>query len=111
MDKQNKYTKQLLELIQQNPSLRVLPLVHWEVCAGDEHSYWSGEFGESKVEEIYMDTERIWIRSEDEESMIDNVFDDIETTDIKSDDEAMAKAVEIVKNYDWEKVIAVYIET
>lgn len=111
MEKHEQYTKQLLELIEQNPGLRVFPLVHWEVCAGDEHSYWSGTFGKSEVDEIYMDTERIWIRSEDEESMIDDVFDNIETTDIQNDDEAMAQAVEIVKNYDWEKVIVVYIET
>lgn len=109
MNKQNKYTNQLLELIQQNPGLRVFPLVHWEVCAGDEHTYWSGNFGESKVDEIYIDDERVWIRSEDEESLIDDVIDETVISFVKTTPEEHAK--KIVDSYEWEKVIVVYIET
>lgn len=107
MDKQNKYTNQLLELVQQNPGLRVFPLVHWEVCAGDEHSYWSGVFGESKVDEVYIDDERVWIRSEDEESLIDEVIDETVISFELTTLEEHAK--KIVDSYEWEKVIVVYI--
>lgn len=111
MDKQNKYTNQLLELIQQNPGLRVFPLVHWEVCAGDEHTYWSGNFGESKVDEIYIDDERVWIRSEDEESLIDDVIDNSAYDLLRTDEENEEWAKGVVNSYEWAKVIVVYIET
>ena len=109
MEKHNEQTTKLLELVKENPTLRIFPMVHYEVVAGDDYAYWCGKFERSSVEEIYHDTDRIWIRSEDEDELIENVFDNIETTDIPDDDDARAQAVEIVKNYEWEKVIVLQI--
>ena len=109
MKKHEQYTKQFLELIKKNPELRVFPLVENEVCAGDEHRYWSGVFGESKVDEIYIDDERVWIRSEDEESLIDKAIDETVISFELTTPEEQAK--KIVNSYEWEKVIVVYIGT
>lgn len=109
MEKHNEQTKQLLALVKENPTLRIFPMVHYEVVAGDDYAYWGGTLESVSVDEVYTNDERIWFRSEDEESMIDNVFDNIETTDIPDDDDAKAQAVEIVKNYEWEKVIVLRI--
>ena len=107
MEKHEQYTKQLLELIKQNPDLRVFSLVENEVCGGDEHAYWSGVFRSSEVDEIYMDEERVWIRSQDEESLIDRVIDETVISFAPTTPEEYAK--KIVDSYKWEKVIVVYI--
>lgn len=115
MEKHEQYTKRLLELIKQNPDLRVFPLVEWEVCGGDEHTYWSGVFRSSEVDEIYMDEERVWIRSQDEEELVNKILDSsllLEQTYIPLPgvtDEMRAK--KIINEYQWEKVIVVYIGT
>lgn len=109
MEKHNEQTKRLLSLVEENPTLRVFPMVHYEVVAGDDYAYWGGIFESVSVDEVYTNDERIWFRSEDEESMIDDVFENIETTDIPDDDDAKARAAEIVKNYEWEKVIVLRI--
>lgn len=108
MQIQQENVTKLLELIEENPGLRILPMVDSEIVADDGHMWWVGFFGSASVEEVYPDDERIYIRSEDEESLIDEQYDNMADDPI-SDDEALEKAKKIVDGYEWEKVIAVRI--
>lgn len=97
----------LLNLIKENPELRILPMVDCDVIASDEYTSWVGSFGKAEVDLIWNDGERIYINSHDEEELIQNELDDIDRTIDDSIAEALAE--EIVKNYNWEKVIVVWI--
>lgn len=48
----NKQTEKLLNLIKENPELRVVPFVYNEICQSD-YSYWIASFGDSEVTKIY----------------------------------------------------------
>lgn len=114
IEKQQERFQKLLQLIKENPNLRIVPMVESEIVADDYYAYWIGNWGEAKIDEIYCsgDNERIYIRSEDEESLIDEVFnriEAIETNKYLSDDELYKKAEKEVESYNWEKVIVVYI--
>lgn len=109
MENHNEQTKQLLALIEENPTLRVFPMVHYEVVAGDDYGYWGGKFERSSVEEIYIDEERIWIRSEDECEMIERFNDLSDYGLLRTDEEAEEWAKEQINNCEWEKVIVLRI--
>lgn len=47
----NENTKKLLELIQENPSLPIVPMVDAEVVCGDDWGRWMGSFGAARVDE------------------------------------------------------------
>jgi len=102
--------QKLIELIQQNPDLRVVPMVDYEICAGDEYGYWQGSFGECVVTEIYNDDEEIHFE-EDFDDLVDTYIDNnFHVEPILDEEELLKQAKEAVKNYAWEKVIVVYIE-
>lgn len=71
----NENTKKLLELIQENPSLPIVPMVDAEIVAGDDFGRWMGAWGCARVDE-YL------IPPQDYEPMIfksdDDVFDTLE---------------------------------
>ena len=50
----DKNTKELLELIKENPDLPILPMVNYEVCGGD-FAYWTGYFSRPVVDEFVFD--------------------------------------------------------
>lgn len=114
-EKKIEKTEQLLQLIKENPGLRVFPMVDTEVVADDQYTWWGGSFGSSAIEEIYMDDERYYIRSQDEDELVedvlngDNLFKTLYIPLPGVTEEVRAK--EIVNKYPWEKVIAVYITT
>lgn len=109
MDKQKEKLKVLLELIEQNPELRIVPMVDSQVVAEEGFSYWIAEWGNARIEEIYNDGERIYILSDDEEGLIEELAWNGEIINGLSESEAIKKAEEIVSNYKWERVIAVAI--
>ena len=45
----NENTKNLLELIQQNPDLPIVPMVDAEIVNGDDWGRWMGSFGAARV--------------------------------------------------------------
>ena len=47
----DKNTKELLELIKENPDLPILPMVNYKVCGGD-FAYWTGCFSRPMVDEF-----------------------------------------------------------
>lgn len=115
IEKKIEKTEQLLQLIKENPGLRVFPMVDTEIVADDQYTWWAGSFGSSAIEEIYMDDERYYIRSEHEDELVDDVFNGTELFEnvyipLPGVTDEM-RAREIVSRYPWEKVIAVYINT
>lgn len=109
IEKQREKVMNLLTLIEQNPDLRIVPMVETEVVADDGWAWWIASWGSASVEEIYNDDERVYIRSEDEDELVERLADTIEFTEDLHDEEALKRAEDEVKNYDWEKVIAVKI--
>jgi hypothetical protein len=109
IEKQQTNITNLLELIKENPTLRIVPMVDTDVVASDDFSWWTAEWGNASVEEIYNDDERCYIRSEDEETLVERVADTLEFVDGISDEEAEIKGKQEVDKYNWEKVIAVKI--
>lgn len=62
MDNEN--NKKLIELVQQNPELPIIPATYYEVCAED-WGYWCGEISDVKVDYFYLDCDR-WYAGESE---------------------------------------------
>lgn len=104
----------LLKLIKENPDLEIIPLVEYEVVAGDEYSYWFGKWGSCEITEIYFGHEGVHFKNDDEE----NVLADLAGCEYGCDqygrdiydlsDEEWNK---LYSEIPWQKVIAVYITT
>ena len=109
---QQEYVQKLMQLIQENPNLPIVPMVDYEVCCGEDHSYWMGGWGEAEVDKYYIDDERIWFYSDSLEDLVDQVIDQRFEDEWKDKtDEEMEKLAEgIVKGYKWVECIAVRIE-
>lgn len=113
MEKQKNYVKNLLELVNQNPNLRVVPMVEYEVCGGDECPWWEGEISSSSIEEIVSKDEFVYIKSKDKQKLIEDVMEEdfLNVGFDVSEEEAKEHAMRKVNAYDWEKVIVVRIVT
>lgn len=104
----------LIKLMKENPTLRVIPMVDSEVVGSDDYSFWTGVFGKAEIEEVWNTDERIYIKSADEEELIYDAIEDFSFNpklDCLSDEELTKMAEEKVNNLEWEKVIAVNINT
>jgi hypothetical protein len=109
MQLQQEHAKELLKLIEENPDLRIAPMVDSEIVADDGYAWWLGSFGKARVDEIFAMDERLYIRSEDEDTLIERRCDDMADEPNITDEEAMEKAKVEVSNYAWERVITVKI--
>ena len=47
----------LAKLITEYPYLEVIPMVHFEVCCGDDYNRWTGTLGNSMIKEYYFDND------------------------------------------------------
>ncbi|WP_143318908.1 hypothetical protein [Clostridium sp. HBUAS56010] len=100
----NRYT--LIKLIKENPELPVLPMVAYEVCAGDDFAYWGGSWGAVKIDSYFIDDERVVYKSEDEpEIVVEKAVG--HDAFMKMTDEEVKEAWE---NLPWIKAIVVHIE-
>lgn len=111
LEQQQKNVEQLLTLIKENPTLRIMPMVDSEIVAGDDFSWWVASWGAAEVDETYSDDEYQRLRSVDEEELIDLEYDNLADETHLTDEEARELAQKIVADYDWEKVITVHIHT
>lgn len=111
IEQQQENIRTLLELIHENPELRIVPMVETECAADDCCAWWVSSWGKATVEEIYFndERERVYIKDEDYDSLVDEEYDKFFGIDI-DDETAMKLAREKVDAYPWEKVIAVKIE-
>jgi hypothetical protein len=73
---QQKNIQNLLKLIQENPYLRIVPLVDTECVPGDEFNSWVASWGQSRIEEICesINKERIYIKSEDYDDLVSQIL-------------------------------------
>lgn len=110
MTKRNESIKELLQLISENPELRIAPMVDSEIVGGD-YSWYLGSWGKAKVDEIYVSDERIYLRSEDEETLVEDLCFGMDNEEGLSDDDLYKLAEKEVSEYAWEKVITVSINT
>lgn len=90
--KQSEKLTQLLELMQANPELPVIPCVDGDVVGGDEYYCWLGSWGESAVQEFIIGKERTYYREDDISEMNDVLYEryDPELVDNMTDEETRA---------------------
>lgn len=101
--------KELIKLMQDNPTLRVVAMVNSDVVADDGYGWWIGNFGEVSLEEIYSTEYKIYIKSEDEEELLEEIVESYDTELDLSSDHIYKKAEEDLNKLNWEKVIVVNI--
>lgn len=96
-----------IKLIQENPTLRIIPLVDYEVVGGDDFFRWMGSIGDSHIDEFFLpgDSDRYFLKSEDMYDLED--YYDHECLDHNLDSLSIE---ECVKQTPWEKVIIVHID-
>lgn len=120
LESQKSKVEKLIQLIQQNPDLRILPMVDGEL-GGSDFAYYAGSFGHAEVDEVYYSDERIYFRSFDVERLEEEAFNRLESyVQMYNDDKQAAsstyyarieeKARQEVNNLEWTKVIVVKIE-
>ena len=110
----SKNLEEFLNLIKDNPELRVVPMVDQEIVADDGYCWWGGEWGGAEINEIYKGREGVHFKDDDEENVLCDMVDCrySETKDGRdiydlSDEEW----TELFNSLEWEKVIVVYITT
>ena len=109
---QQENIKKLIKLVNENPDLKIIPMVDTEVCSSDDFSCWAGNWDKAEIDECYCSDERIYFRSYDEDSLLDGYIDNLsdEPEYKETSDEDIAKiAEEKVNNLPWEKVITIWI--
>ena len=125
--KNNENTQKLIQLIKENPEVRILPMVHQDATSED-YGYTVASIGIPCVD-YYFTTEehleknkdypltlekrcfllesfsndRAYLLGDDSEEMIEQLIDN------SKEDMTETEAEEIVKSLPWEKVIVIYI--
>lgn len=103
----NENIKALLKLVIDNPDLPIVPMVDYEICADDSHSWWMGSFGGCKVTEYTRYDDAIYMR-EDQEALENCFYEQVE--DDLTSREAMIYAHNQAESLNWIKAIAVHID-
>ncbi|APR02399.1 hypothetical protein EXM90_19135 [Clostridium botulinum] len=111
IENQQANIKTLINLINENHELEIVPMVNYEVCASDDYCSWLGSWGEAKVDEYWCDEERIYFRSEDAEQLIEDAMDNGDWDENMTDEEVAKASEKEVAEYGWVKCICVRIET
>lgn len=107
---QQENIKELIRLSTGNPSLKIIPMVNYEVVVDDGHCYWTGSWEEPRIDEVYVSDERIYFKSNDVEDLEQDYIDNYEG-DFQTLEQIHKWAENEVANLPWEKVIVVYINT
>ncbi|WP_038275506.1 hypothetical protein, partial [Ruminiclostridium papyrosolvens] len=101
IEAQQVVVKNLLSLVQENPELRILPLVDTECVPSDDYGSWVARWDTAEIDYVLVKNERTNRKSADFEDLVDEVMHDFDFSD--------EKARKIVDGYEWEKVILVNI--
>lgn len=107
INKQQKYIEELLNLIKENPDLEILPMVSTECVCDDYFSYWTGKWGKARIDEYWIEDERVCFKSVDEDYLFDKIYDEIDP--LIPDDKAKELVQQELNQIDWTKAIVVYI--
>lgn len=117
MSKPNEATAMLLKLAAENPSMPIVAMVNFEVVAGDEFAYWTGEIDNVDVKELWLSPDaRTWYR-EDAESEWDGFIEsyasneDLMKIECWTDDKLYKQAaMEWIAGLPWTKCIVIFVE-
>ena len=105
----------LLELVKENPGLRIVPMVDSEVIGEERHCWWAGAWGKAELDEIFNDDsqEMFYLRSWGFEDVVQNELDNLTDEEIVglTDEEIEELAEKKANALPWEKVIAIRIIT
>ena len=102
---------ELLKLIQDNPTLEIMPMVATECVGGDDYSCWSAEWGRAEVDEYYNVDERIYFKSTDYDELVEDCLDRLDNEILKySDEDFEGYGKHYVDNLEWTKAIVVHID-
>ena len=105
-------TEEFIELVKQNPTLPVIPMVGEDVVDDDGYGRWMGSFGYSEVTEYYMGRDFVHFKSDDEDDVLSDMVGcnygcDKDGNDIYDlSDEEWDK---LYQSIPWVKAIVVYI--
>ncbi len=113
MSKNREYVAELVKLIAENPDLDVVPIVDSDIVAADEYSWWMGSIGKARVDEYYVDDERIYL-SDEFDDLVDKFIEcnyEDEPYNSMTDDELESVASVEVQKYNWKRAIMVRIDT
>lgn len=114
IDIQKENVQSLLNLIKENPALKIVPMIDAEIVADDTYGWWAGSFGKAEIDHIWNNGERIYFKSGDEEDLIekefDIIYDEIFSNSVEPYPAIINQmAISKVNEYEWEKVIVVWI--
>lgn len=120
MSKPNEATATLLKLAAENPTLPIVAMVNYEVVAGDEFTYWTGEIASAEIRELWAsprEDARIWDREDAEDECEDFVEsyapnEELMRIECLTDDKMYEQAaMEWINKLPWTKCIVIYVET
>lgn len=78
-ERERKNREELFRLISENPELPIVPMVYYEVVAG-ENLYWLGSWGDVHIGEYLFGKDEIYFREDDDmynvEKVIEEFLDD-----------------------------------
>jgi len=100
----NENVKKLLELIEENPDLPIVPMVDGDVVVDDTFCNWLGHWGRAEVTEYLLGSEGVWFKDADAEDVLSDVLG-YEAWEAMTDEEEKAA----LDSLDWIKCIVVYI--
>lgn len=111
----NARTNEFINLVKENPDMPIIPMVDAEVVGGDDYGCWMGCFGYSRVEDVYLGSERLHIKDdEDEEEVLCDLAECkyCRTPDGKDIYDLPEEEWDaLYKSIPWIKAIVVYITT
>lgn len=70
---ERQYKEEFFKLMQENPDLPVVPMVHYEVVSEDS-GRWLGSWGSSYIGEYLIQGERVYFREDDDPSEVERVL-------------------------------------
>lgn len=103
----NNNVSDFIRLVQENPKLPVVPMVDYEVVAGDECARWIGDFGKARVMEYYCSEEHVYYKDDEDIKGAVSAAVGWERYEAISDEEAN----DIYEKLPWIKAIIVNIDT
>lgn len=108
-------SKELIELISNNPELPVFAWVNGEIC-GDDCGYWLGQFSSASIREYaeldfnYGYHETNWVFKDEPEDLIDYLVETVDYMDYSSE-EAEEKAIDYINNLEYKRAIFVFVDS
>lgn len=112
MTDNEKYMRDILfDTMQKNPDLPIVAMVGSEFIAYDDYSRYFPLCGYSRIEECFLEGDRIYFRDDDDDLYeVDRVLNKILDTELYDDIETDAEARNLYASLPWIKAIVINID-